>query len=89
MRSRKEIINDLIELSDLSDATLVMNLTHVRGLMLDAIGHLKDITKIVVENRRHRTHIQQLEKRCERLLRTAEMLNDALKEYQRRDKSEV
>lgn len=31
------------------------------------------------------TYIRGLEEKCQRLLRTAEMLNDALKEYQRRD----
>lgn len=35
-----------------------------------------------------REYIRQLEERCEHLLRTAEMLNDALKEYQRRDAHE-
>lgn len=33
-------------------------------------------------------YIKQLEERCERLLHTAEMLNDVLKEYQRRDENE-
>jgi len=29
--------------------------------------------------------VEQMDERCERLLRTAEMLNDALREYQRRE----
>lgn len=34
-------------------------------------------------------YIKQLEARCERLLRTLEMLNDALKEYHRRNEDET
>lgn len=33
-------------------------------------------------------YIQKLEERCERLPRTAEILNDALKEYQRREEED-
>lgn len=61
MRTRKQTINDLIEASDFKDSEIVLNTDFIRGLFNDAVGQLKDTTKIVADNKRHRAHIKQLE----------------------------
>lgn len=60
MRTRKQTIEDLIEASDFKDSEIVLNISFIRDLFNDAVGQLKDATKIVAANKRHRAHIQQL-----------------------------
>jgi len=60
MRTRKQLINDLIDASDFKDSEIVLNSSFIRDLFNDAVGHLKDATKIAAENKRHRENIKLL-----------------------------
>ena len=60
MRTRKQLINDLIDASDFKDSEIVLNSGFIRDLFNDAVGQLKDATKIAADNKRHLEHIKKL-----------------------------
>lgn len=60
MRSRRDTINALIEATEYCDSEIVLNIDHIRDLFNDAVGQLKDVSKVVIDNRKLRTHIRQL-----------------------------
>lgn len=67
MRTRKQTINDLIEASDFKDSEIALNSDFIRDLFNDAVGQLKDATKIVADNKRHRAHIKKLKANIQQL----------------------
>lgn len=60
MRTRNQAIEDLIEATEYRDTEIILNIDHIRDLFNDAIGHLKDASKVVRDNQRLRRHIRQL-----------------------------
>lgn len=67
MRTRHQIIDDLIEATEYHDTEIILNIDHIRDLFSDAIGHLKDASKVVRDNQRLRRHIRQLKADVARL----------------------
>lgn len=60
MRTRGELIHTLIDIQDFSDHEIAINARTIRTLLGDAIGHLKDATKISADNRRLRLKLKSV-----------------------------
>ena len=78
MRTRNQIIDDLIEATEYRDTEIILNIEHIRDLFNDAIGHLKDASRVVRDNQRLRRHIQQLKSDNAQQARCIENLTDKL-----------
>lgn len=78
MRTRHQIIDDLIEATEYHDTEIILNIDHIRDLLNDAIGHLKDASKVVRDNQRMRRNIQQLKSDNAQQARCIENLTDKL-----------
>ena len=83
MRTRRQTIEDLIEASDFKDSEIVLNIDFIRDLINDAVGQLKDATKIIADNKRHRTHIKQLKTANAELLTNVKQLESKCRQLER------